>query len=71
MLMIEKTEIMCLQETHLPDKDVRYLKEIFHCSVWHSGATIHSRGVMIDISKRISWVCLQAIIDVAGRYINS
>lgn len=68
-LLTEKNDIVCLQEIHLQVTETRYLKKLFRRDIWHEATATHSKGVMIVISKRIPWICTQAIIDNSGHYV--
>lgn len=42
MLMADKVDILCLQEMHVQNSDIRCLWEMYSGNIWHSGVLMHS-----------------------------
>lgn len=48
MLIIkEQINVICFQETHLCDAEMKYLKDVFCGSIYQASSRTRSKGVMI------------------------
>lgn len=65
----QKTDILCMQETHLRQLEAKLLHYICKGDIYHAPSTNRSAGIMIRVRAGISWVSSQSIIDPPGRYI--
>lgn len=53
ILRRERTSIICLQETYIQKRGLRWLKQIFQGNIYHAPGTNKTCGVMI----RVAWNC--------------
>lgn len=47
----------------------RYLREVFRTEIHHAAALTKAKGVMLGISKQLSWICISEELDSNSRYI--
>ena len=64
-----KADIICLQETHLIEKDLHNLKIEWNIEYIIGGISSNSRGVAILINNTFEYSIIDKIIDKDGRYI--
>ena len=62
-------DIMCLQETHLTQKDQNMLLKEWNIEYILAGDSTNSRGVAILINNTFEYSLKQSITDPQGRYI--
>ena len=62
--------ILCLQDTHLTENDVKSLKNIWGTDVYVSGDKTNSRGVAIFINNNFEYEILAQNKDKNGNYLN-
>lgn len=61
--------MVCFQETHLRDSEIRYLRENFKWSIYHASTIRRSKGVMIGNSRDLPWVLQKVVVDEEGRFV--
>ena len=64
-----KADIVCLQETHLIQKDLNILRKEWNIDYFIAGNSTNSRGVMIMINNSFEYKVNQCIKDPDGRYL--
>lgn len=64
-----KSKIIFLQETHLSDCELKFVKNRWPGQVIHSSYNNYARGVIILIHRSIPFQMLQIKKDPAGRYV--
>ena len=64
-----KASIVCLQDTHLTNKDLRSAKRIWHECYLHGNKT-NSRGVAILLNKNFEYHVHETSKDMEGNYIQ-
>lgn len=64
-----KSKIIFLQETHLTDCELKFVKNRWPGQVIHSSYNNYARGVIILIHRSIPFQMLQIKKDPAGRYV--
>ena len=64
-----KADIICLQETHLIQKDFNMLSKEWNVDYFIAGNSTNSRGVMIMINNSFEYKVNQCIKDPEGRYV--
>ena len=62
--------ILCLQDTHLIQKDISDLKKIWNGEIFLSGNKTNSRGVAVLLNKNFEYEVISTKIDAEGNYIN-
>ena len=65
-----KAGIICLQDTHLLEKDIRDLKKIWNDDIFLNGKRSNSRGVAILIRKNFEYEVLEQNKDNEGNYLQ-
>lgn len=63
----EQVKLVCLQETHLKEGEVKYLREIFQGTLYNSTASSRSKEVVIGISNEVPRVPPECILDLGGQ----
>lgn len=63
MLVSEKTDFICFQES-----EIKYLQQVFEWSIHRASALTRSKKVMTGISKSLPWALNEMVIDETGRY---
>lgn len=53
--------MICLQETHLGQNEMKYLKDIFHKMIYYAAPISRSKGV-VEILKNLLWELRDSII---------
>lgn len=69
LILVEQSDLVCVQETHLRAKEERFLREVYRGINYHASAPTKSRGAMLVISKMLAWTCNEVDIDYNGKYI--
>ena len=64
-----KADIICLQETHLVQKDLNILKRDWNIDYYLAGNSTNSRGVAIMLNNTFEYSVKNCIRDIEGRYI--
>ena len=64
-----KSDIICLQETHLVQKDLTMLSKEWNLDYYIAGSSTNSRGVMVMINNTFEYNVKQCIKDPEGRYV--
>ena len=64
-----KADIICLQETHLIQKDLNMLRKEWNVDYFIAGNSTNSRGVMIMLNNTFEYKVNQCIKDPEGRYL--
>lgn len=54
-LWSEHLGIVCCQETHLLQKEKRWLRKLFPEEIHHAPGTTRAGGIMIGIAKNCPW----------------
>ena len=62
--------ILCLQDTHLIQKDISDLKRLWNGEIFLSGNKTNSRGVAVLLNKNFEYEVISTKIDTDGNYIN-
>ena len=62
--------IICLQDTHWVDSDIRTIKQIWNGDCFIKGEKTNSRGVAILIKKNFEYKVLSTFSDVSGNLIS-
>lgn len=52
-VIYEQVKIVCFQETHLQDMEMKYLREVFRDTIYHAAASSRSKRVVIGEFQRI------------------
>ena len=64
-----KSDIICLQETHLIQKDLTMLSKEWNLDYYIAGSSTNSRGVMVMINNTFEHTVKQCIKDPEGRFL--
>ena len=64
-----KSDVVFLQETHLKNNHVNYLRKSWVGQVFHSQFNAKARGTAILISKNIPFQVKKVISDAHGRFV--
>ena len=64
-----KSDIICLQETHLVQKDLTMLSKEWNLEYYIAGCSTNSRGVMVMLNNTFEYKVKQCIKDPEGRYL--
>ena len=62
--------ILCLQDTHLTDNDMRIIKQIWGKEVYLCGNKTNSRGVAILLNNNFEYKVISQNKDRNGNYLN-
>lgn len=65
-LQKERPGVLCLQDRHLYEEENRYLRSIFHGTIFHAASKDRTKGVMVGITSNVPWVRYAATIDPEG-----
>ena len=66
----EKVNILCLQDTHLIESDIKALKTIWDGDIYLSGNKTNSRGVAVLLSSDFEHKTISTNIDKEGNFLN-
>lgn len=55
MLKKERSDIICLQKTHLWATEERFLREWSQGNIYNAAAQVKKRGVCFMLSSRLQW----------------
>ena len=64
-----KADIICLQETHLVQKDINILSKEWNIDYYLAGDSTNSRGVLIMLNNTFEYQVNQCVRDPEGRFI--
>ena len=64
-----KADIVCLQETHLIQKDLNTIRKEWNIEYFIAGNSTNSRGVAILINNTFEYTISSCLKDPEGRYI--
>ena len=64
-----RADIICLQETHLVQKDINILAKEWNVEYFLAGNSTNSRGVLVMLNNTFEYQVNQCIRDPDGRYI--
>ena len=64
-----KADIICLQETHLVQKDINILSKEWNIDYYLAGESTNSRGVLIMLNNTFEYQVNRCVRDPEGRFI--
>ena len=65
----DNIHILCLQETHITERDINIIKNEWNVTFHISGNETNSCGVLIAINNNFEYTCHNIITDTQGRHL--